>query len=283
MSFYENESLEPKRLKPEITENIESRRIINDGKVDEEIPPCLFYCKENNERVPVAAKGELLIIAGDKKARKSLMLTAIILSRFPDVDKVKTLRFELDMQGPILYFDTEQPKRRIKINRERYHQMAGIIGDDPDFIQYSLKGMSPHAMVEVISHVIEEMIKDGKIPEMIVIDQIADLLQSRDENNKESASDVVDWLNMWTHSTGALMCVTIHTNRAGLQTNGKLGSLLDQKADCEFILNLNKENWVTELSHPLSREKRMPGIKFTHDFNGHIRFISENAESKTYF
>lgn len=283
MSFYQDESLEPKKLKTDVTEHISERRIINDGKIDQEAPPCLFYIKEDEKRVPIAAKGDLVVIAGDKKSRKSLMATAIILSRFEDVDRLKTLRFELDIQGLILYFDTEQPKRRVKINRMIYHEMAGIKGDDPHFIQYSLKGMSPHAMIEVISYVIENLIKEGNPPEMIVIDQIADLLQSRDENNKESASDVLDWLNTWVLTTGALMCVVIHTNRAGLQTNGKLGSLLDQKCDCEFILTLNKENWITELSHPLSREKRMPGIKFTHDQDGHIRFISENAEIKTYF
>lgn len=274
--------LKPNYLEPE---NIARRRIFNDGIEEEGSKPCFFYRREDGERISIAAKTELVGIAGDKKSRKSLLGTAFILSRFEHIQREKVLGFELDLpDATILAFDTEQPRRRVKESRIRYHEIAELKSDDERYVQYSLKGMSPHAMIEVISSIIDEMVKAGNSPDIVFIDQIADLLTSRDENDKVGASNVIDWLDAWGGATGALMIVSMHNNRTGGNTNGKMGSLLDQKVDSLFRLNYDYETRITSLTHPFARDKPMPGIKFTQDLiTGHPKLISEDNQIKKYF
>lgn len=251
----------------------DKRRILFDGKEDDDWKPCLWYVTEGGERIPLAAKGDLIVVAGEKKARKSLLQSVIALSRFPHLERNRTFGFELEMDQPILSFDTEQQRRRIKRNRNRYHITAGMTEDDSSFVQYSLKGMSAPQMAEFITETIKEQ-NETNPPGLIMIDQIADLLTSRDENDAASASRVIDMLNLWTEQTDALFSVSIHTNRGGEQTGGRMGSLMDKKTDCTVLLNLD-ENWTTHLRHVFSREERMPGISFKHDFNGLPLYISE--------
>lgn len=268
----------PKVLIPEHIKNLDKRRILNDGKGDQ-WEPILFYRKENDERIALAAATELVVVAGEKKARKSLLLSSIAAARYcEDIPADLCLRFELNLEDrPVLWIDTEQPRGRVMRNRTRYHKVIGN-EEDPTLYQYALRGMSPHQMKDSITHIAQDLISAGKPPGLIIIDQIADLSSSRDENDKTGAVEVVDFLNMLTDMTNALMAVSIHTNRMGTHTNGKIGSFLDQKTDCTFMLSVD-DNWITTLIHKFSRENRMPGIKFTHDFDGLPKFISEDSKS----
>jgi hypothetical protein len=252
----------------------DKRRILFDGTEIDDWKPILVYTTENGERIPLAAKGDLIVVAGGKKARKSLLQTVFALSRFPNLERNRTFGFELEMEQPILYFDTEQPPRRVKRSRNRYHRTAGLTADDAGFIQYSLKGMSAPQMGEFITETIDEQVTSANPPGLIMIDQIADLLTSRDENDAASASRVIDMLNLWTDKTDALFSVSIHTNRGGEQTTGRMGSLIDKKADSTLLLTID-DSWVTHLSHVFSREERMPGISFRHDMWGLPSYIEE--------
>lgn len=254
--------------------DIDKRRVIYDGLEEDDWKPCLWYVTEAGERIPLAAQGDLLVIAGDKKARKSLLIHVFALSRFPGISRSRSFGFELDIQDrPIMYFDTEQPRRRVKRNRNRYHQAAGLRKDDADFIHYSLKGMSAPNMAEFITRAIDEQMKVTP-PGMVVIDQVADLVTSRDENDAPAASRVIDLLNIWTEKTDALFCVSIHTNRGGENTTGRMGSLVDKKTDCTLRLNID-DNWITTAKHVFSREDRMPEIRFNHTYNGFPQYIEE--------
>jgi len=275
----------PKRMIPDYLKSIESRRILNDGHEADDWEPCFWYVSSiTGERTPLAGKTELVVVTGEKKARKSLLLSVFASSRYEHVDADHTLGYELQTEGPILYFDTEQPRRRVKRNRQRYHQVIGFGDkkDDQTLIQYSLRGRSPHEMREIIGYTIDELIRVGNPPGVIMLDQVADLVTSRDENDKAGAVEVMDYLNSWIDKTGALMMVTIHTNRQGLQTNGRVGSFLDQKTDCTFRLNMD-ENWITEITHLYSREKRMPAIRFGQNFDGLPHFVSETPGAKSFF
>lgn len=273
----------PKLLVPEHLKNIESCRIVNDGNPDDEWTPCLWYAKLNGDRVPLVGKTELMVVSGEEKARKSLFLNIIIASRFGYVGRNRTCGFELLMEEPILYFDTEQPRRRVKKNRIRYQNIIEHpLDDDNTFIQYSLRGKTPHVMKECITHVIEDMVAKSNPPGVIIIDQIMDLSDSRDENDMPTSVALMDMINLWSDMTGALMVVAIHTNRGGERTRGKLGSLLDKKTDCSFLLNMDKETWVTTLTHTFSREGRMPPITFDQDYSGLPNFLDERGP-KTFF
>lgn len=256
---------EGKILTPDYMEQLKDRLVTKDYK--EEWIPILRYRKEDGDSVPLVAKKELLVIAGEKKARKSLLISSICASRFVESQRKRVLGFELEMDQPILYFDTEMSMARIAKNRKKYLKVAGFDWDkdDPNFIQYSLKGYSPHTMVQMIRSTIEKMVRDDNPPGVVIIDQIADLLPGRDENDKLAASDIIDHINDWVDLSGALVIASIHLNRANGLSNGKMGSLIDQKADCQLKLTLVDKTWETELSQPLAREERMPDLIFSQE------------------
>lgn len=270
----------PKLLVPDHLKNLDRRRIFNDGKGDD-WKPILFYIKEDGERVPLVAKEELMVVAGEKKARKSLLLSAIAASRFEFPDPNSCLRFELFLSGQsVLWFDTEQPRGRVKSNRWRYQKLIGK-QEDPELYHYALRGLSPHQMKDAILHVAQTAMTTDRPPGLIMIDQIVDLSTSRDENDKVASVEVVDFLTLLSDLTGALMLISIHSNRLGTHTNGKIGSFLDQKTDCTFMLKLNEHD-DTELVHMYSREKKMPGIVYTHGEYALPKFISEKG-AKVFF
>jgi hypothetical protein len=274
---------EEKRITPDYIDQLTDRRVTKDYK--DEWHPILKYRKEDGEAVSLAAKTELVVVAGDKKSRKSMLLSSILASRFQEVDRKKALGFELELEHePILYFDTEMPMGRIVRNRKKYLSIIGL-EEDVNFHQYSLRGFSPNTMIHQIQGMIEKMVREGNPPGLLIIDQVADLLTGRDENDKQGASDLIDYLNDWIGLCGCMIIVTIHLNRGGFNTNGKVGSLIDQKADCGFRLNLVDKTWETELTQSLSREKRMPDIVFTHDSWGLPLLIEEKMElnNKKYF
>lgn len=272
-------------LVPDYIASLEQCRVVNDGNISDDWSPCFWYAKLNGDRVPLVGKEELLVVSGEEKARKSLLLSMFTASRYEDVDRSRTCGFELLMEQPILYFDTEQPKRRVKKNRMRYQSLIGKpLEDDGSFIQYSLRGKTPHVMKECITHVIREMMEAGTPPGIIVIDQIMDLSDSRDENDMPSSVALMDTINAWGDMTGALMALAIHTNRGGERTRGKLGSLLDKKTDCTFRLNMETDTWITTVTHSYSRESRMPSITFNQDYGtGFPRFLNEKSEAISYF
>ena len=203
---------EGKILTPDYMEQLKDRLVTKDYK--EEWIPILRYRKEDGDSVPLVAKKELLVIAGEKKARKSLLISSICASRFVESQRKRVLGFELEMDQPILYFDTEMSMARIAKNRKKYLKVAGFDWD-----------------------------KDDKL----------------------AASDIIDHINDWVDLSGALVIASIHLNRANGLSNGKMGSLIDQKADCQLKLTLVDKTWETELSQPLAREERMPDLIFSQE------------------
>lgn len=275
---------ELKELIPDFLVNCEDNRVLFNDDKDDDAEVVLWYKLDNGKRIPIAALTELLVVTGEKKSRKSLLAACMLAMARYYIDENRTLRYELDVDGPILAFDTEQPKRRTKKNRRLYHSVLGWEKDDDSYIQYNIRSMSVHNRLDFIEHIIEKLIAEGNSPSVIIIDQIMDLVPSRDENDKESASKVIDKLDKWIGMTKCLMCVTIHTNRGKKDTNGKMGALIDQKTDCTFRTNLDEDGWVTEVTHADAREARIPKFKFTQDFNGFPKLLTvEDTPLGDYF
>ena len=243
---------------------------IDDGDI------VLWYELDNGKRIPIAARSELLVITGKEKSRKSLLSQCFAMAN-AGVDRIKSLGFRMDLQGDIiLQFDTEQPKRRARLNRTRYHTIAGLASDDESFKSFNIKKMSFRRKLEFIPHVIQKVQDDtGKNIGMLIIDQIADLMPGRDVNDSASASQIVDDMDLWDTLMGqrALIVPLIHTNRGGLNTNGVLGSLLDKKCDVQYLTEFDLDTQATRVIHKESRDVRMPNFTFRQDYDGAPRLM----------
>lgn len=242
------------------------------------------YQLENGKLIPFAAKGEMLLVTGREKSRKTLLIKCMLMSSYTS-DPSLTMNFrtvpqegDLGEDTPfVLYFDTEQPLRRTKKNVRQFYEMAGIKEQDPNLRFFNLKKFSYTQKIEFITHTIEAVImEEGRRPDIIVIDQIADLAPGRDYNDQLGADNIVNYVNKWSEITGALMILVIHTNRGGKETNGKLGVIFDQKTDTCVLTELNEEH-ITTVYHRLARDQKIPRFTFRQDFTGRPQLIAVHS------
>lgn len=259
-------------LVPDHLKNWKKQEIVyKPGEPDDDGEIILWY-RVGDKRLPILAKNELLVVTGPQKSRKTLLLQCMLMSRHTK-DSNKTFGYELDIEDPILFFDTEQPMRRTRKNLRRYHEVAGLKFPDQKYRVFNIKNYTWGQKMDFINHTIRELKDQGVNPGMIIIDQIADLCPARDVNNDEGVDRILTHLNMWGAETGAALGVVIHTNRGRLNTNGKLGVMLDQKTDCSFHVDIDFDTWISTVSHKESRDVRIPRFTFRQDFNGHPRLL----------
>jgi hypothetical protein len=268
---------EPLDLMPDYLRNWKGQEVVwKPGETDDDGQVCLWYQLNNGKKIPVAARSELLVVTGPQKSRKTLLLQCMLMSNYID-DTTKTLGFKMDLDmAPVLMFDTEQPIRRTKKNRRRFHEIVGLKENDPNYRIFNIKKYSHSQKMKFITHAIAQVQEEmGVSPGMIIIDQLADLCPARDVNNQEGVNEVLDHLNLWEEMTGskALIAAVIHTNRGRMNTNGKLGVMLDQKTDCSFHVDIDFDTWISTVTHKEAREMRCPKFTFRQDFSGHPRLL----------
>lgn len=243
---------------------------------DEDGEIIVEYEEENGRVIPVAAKRDLVVITGREKSRKTLFLQCILMSLWTN-DLNVTMRFRMKLEDPlILLFDTEQPIRRTKKNLRRFYDMIGHTKLLKGYRVFNIRKFTYMQKIEFISHTIESVIKEtGRNPDVIIVDQVGDLLPARDVNDQSGIDQMITCLNRWVDITGALMFAVIHTNRGGKDTNGKAGVALDQKSDCCFLTELDKNSkeYASTVINKHARERRVPEFTFRQDFNGRPRLL----------
>lgn len=252
------------------------RRIQLDDKIEDGHDIILWY-QGNKGLMPVAARGDMLCITGLQKTRKSLLASCIVSSKYIR-DQKSTLGFEMNLDLPILHFDTEQPDRRTRINNERLHKMVGATHNLTDYYLYNIRPFSYKERIEFIDERVTEMITNGVTPGCIVIDQTVDLVPGRDYNNTEAAHNAVDWAMRWRDACKALLILVIHTNRGGQNTNGKLGVLIDQLTDSSFIVEYDKQTGISTVKHKESRDKRICDFSFIQNQEGFPKFLTQKDD-----
>jgi hypothetical protein len=221
----------------------------------------IFYDTEEGEKMPFLAKGDLLVITGKEKSRKTTLAQSIIASGYT-ADPSVTMNFYSPTKPLVYYFDTEQPIRRTKKNIIRFHEMCGLDEKDENYRVFNIKQYTHTQKLELIGHIIVERYEQtGKYPDIICIDQIGDLAPERDVNDAPGASNAYNHVDQWRKLTGAATIAIIHTNRGGKDANGKLGVVFDQKCDVELIIEKN-EDGLSKVMNKLARDLPIPTFTF---------------------
>jgi hypothetical protein len=266
-------------LKPDYLANWRDREVVYDptDTHDDDSDVVLWYRLADGSRMPLAARSELMVITGPQKSRKSLLQSCILMSQFSQ-DKEKTLNFELNLGGsPILHFDTEQAKRRSKKNMRRFHEVCKLEEHAPG---YRFLNIKPFSVAQRMGFINDQMMRFqddfGKSPGLLIIDQVADLCSNRDTNDIDSASSIIDHVDMWNEMAKGRMLTSfiIHTNRGRMNTDGKLGVMLDKKNDCQFHIDIEFDSWISTVTHKEARDERIPKFTFRQDYEGHPRLLS---------
>lgn len=184
-----------------------------------------------SEKIPLAAMGQMLVIAGMAKSFKTQVACAIVSAA---LGKPHQLGFYAELpedQSKIVLFDTEQDSVYFGGAVKRIHWMAGINHDVPNFKAYSLVQFSAKERMDAIMSVVDSDPTIG----MVVIDGLLDLVN--DYSNTVEATFVGNYF-LHLKSRGILVVIVAHTGQVGtsrFKPIGVVGSMIERKAEAIIL------------------------------------------------
>jgi len=217
--------------------------------VDEKEPPYTLYM----DSIGMLPKGDLWGIQAAYKNGKTQAASLIMAAILGDT-KFGMVAAPDNRTGRVLYFDTEQAEHNTTMVGHRVHKLLGwdVKGNYQNF---KVKNLRPF-MVDVKIKYIFACIKRYK-PVMVVIDGIADLISSINDEQKsiEAVLTLMQISTKYQCSIGGI----IHLNKGAIQgkkedevARGHLGTALYMKVVDMFTSTKNDDGTFT-LSHVMSR------------------------------
>ena len=201
--------------------------------------------------VPFAAGGNISVLQGKNKAGKSAAVSSILGAAMRGRYAVETgdlLGFEwiTDSQGAILHFDTEQSPRDYHDLVTRAVVRAGGAFHYRRLLSIPLvKGLKFAERWEGIKLIIEQKMKDEHGVDLVVIDGIADICRS--PNDEEEAIMFVAEIMEIAHRHGIAFVLVLHENPGTDigKTRGHLGSELGRKAFASIRVEKDEDDVST--------------------------------------
>ena len=257
----------------DVIEAIKKARIDVNKMVKEPEKAVVFL--DGLEEIPVCTLGNISLITGQAKARKTFLVSMITAAAISDRDICAGLRGYLpEGKQNILYFDTEQAefdaqqavKKALSLSSEE---------DPPLFNAYRLREYSTSERIEIINELINNTHNLG----FVVIDGVRDLVN--DINNATECNDVVAKLMKWSEKKCHITCV-LHLNKGNGMARGHLGTELVNKA--ESVIEVEKPEPDSVYSTVTAKYLRRKGFKpFAIYFNEetHLPDIDHDYEGKS--
>lgn len=197
----------------------------------------------------IATAGELSMVVGAAKSRKTLFVTKMVNAVLSGNDEV----IKSDLQNPVVvYFDTEQGG---------YHSARSLLkiveglsdGQASRLTYYEQRGETVDGrLVHTVATIYE------KKPDVAVIDGVADLMT--DTNSIAESGALVGLLMSVAKDTNAHIVMVLHntaTNRG--KAMGNVGSALERK--CETVMAVEKLTDSTTTSEVKPKETRNEPFK----------------------
>lgn len=217
--------------------------------------PCLnFY--SDGKKYPVGGRGMIGGFIGEEKSGKSFMAAALAESHLGG--GTERLNFELNLDGTLIWFDTEQSAYFFDLVQRRTYDMAGIKGNVPHYKAYHLRKWVPSDRVLAM----EEILYTTPNLAGVVIDGIVDMLD--DYNDLKQAMNVLGILMRWSYDLNILLLGLLHVNKGDGKIRGHIGTEFKNK--CDFLIKTKqpKRNQY-ELTNPTGRFKTFPDMAFNRD------------------
>lgn len=219
-------------------------RVLSTNKYNEE-KHLLNFINSDGVEVSLFSKGNISVISGKPKSKKSFLCTLFashMLSNEIFSERLIT-NFE-DLQGRIIYFDTEQSGADCQkiIHRLKY---KGV--DENRFILYKLRELETKERIKFI----EETLKYTKNIDVVIIDGARDLVRSI--NSEEEATDVANLFMKWTERYNIHLMTVLHQNKSDENLRGHIGSELQNKAESVFEVKKGSNSNQSQVKMNLSR------------------------------
>ena len=187
-------------------------------KLDEKItpPPSVLGIDDKDmQPVTIFTEGNLSIIQGQAKARKSFAVAMLVASAISDNTIMR--KFVPFSKKNVFYFDTEQSKFYVQQAYRRIATMCNGTGINERLYVFALRPYTPAERVELIDHVFQKVSNLG----LVVIDGIRDLISNI--NNPDESTMISSKLLKWTDETDAHILTVLHENKADMKARGHIG------------------------------------------------------------
>ena len=209
--------------------------------------------------IPLATYGNFSFVQAPPKSFKTFFMS-LLASAYAGVDEdfvgdIKSFRGNREL----IHFDTEQGKWHCK---RVFMRVIDMMETDiiPEFYHtYSLRELNYIYRRHYIEYVLEKLTEQGRDIGFVVIDGIADLVS--DVNDLKHSNLIVQWLMEITTRFNCHIMTIIHSNYGSDKPTGHLGSLLEKKAETQFLLKRNKDTGCIDVS--CRRTRNIPFDPFT--------------------
>lgn len=264
-SKLENDAKDIEESKEIRKELFESRVLWNENIKEEK--PCIEIVDQFNNKFPLATFGNISVITGQAKSRKSFFVGAIASSfcnsNFYALDCIKTTRNE--EKRMILYFDTEQARFHVKSVLNRIIDMSGKDPEELEFLNvFCLRKYAPNERLEIIENAIEVTQNLG----LVIIDGIRDLITNI--NDPDQATMITTKLMKWSEEKDCHILTVIHENKGNEQARGHIGTELINKAETVISIRKEQENSLrSEVIPTYTRGKSFVNFAFTINEDGY--------------
>lgn len=254
---------------PPFIRELEKRKFSIHNAPDQ-IDYILHKSNPDGRYVGVASRGEIVMVYGPPKSRKSTLINCITASIFTE-DENHNLGFKFDLgeDEDIIYLDTEMPTTAFNRRQIRLNHICGFgrKEDIPGFYSYPMKGMTWEEKLQAIDYFVRKRI-DRKTPlGLLVVDQIADLVGNL--NDRDQVNYLIGKVEKWTADTGTVFLGGCHTSRKEDMMIGVIGSEFSKKMDSGFYCEKMRGSKDTKVVHLLSREEDVDNFKFNNDEFGY--------------
>lgn len=250
---FKEDAKKVEQSQPEIM--LESARITIDKDIKPP-PPVIQIDNLSVYPVTIFTEGNISVIKGKAKARKSFalaMITAASLS-----DNVVLKKFISRTNGVIVYFDTEQSSFYVQ---QAYHRIAQLTNGNrinDRFFCYGLRKYNPAERLELIEWIFNNMPNLG----MVIIDGIRDLI--KDINSPDESTMISSKLLKWSEESKAHIVTVLHENPSDGKLRGHIGTELMNKAETVIrIEKIEKDTTISKISCDMMRGLDFDPIYFT--------------------
>ena len=207
------------------------------GEKIEKITPCIQILGANNESFRLATYGNISVITGQAKSRKSFFVQCIV-SAYAQPNKRALGLIDGNVKEDkknILYFDTEQDKNDVHTLHDRIIEMSEMEPENEEHLEvFHLRKYPPIERFEIIKIAIERTPNLG----LVIIDGIKDLLTNI--NDPIQATEITSALMKWSEEQDCHILTVIHENKGSEHARGHIGTELINKA--ETVISIRKQD-----------------------------------------
>jgi len=215
-------------------------------------PPIILSCGRNNYNnnpIKVMSEGNLSMIMGEEKSRKSFLKSLIEASIVGGRSNNYTndlLVGHLNSDKYIFSIDTEQSAYDVWLNGKRVPEMAG--GFPTVYKMFKWREKSIDERLELLHYLFMESEYKDELG-FVMLDGFVDFI--KDFNSQHECSEFIGLLMKYSSLTKCHISGVVHVNPNSQKSRGHLGTMLQQK--CENVILVKDEGEFSSVKCRRSR------------------------------